>query len=148
MESGGDQANIGRRVREARLSVGFTEQLPFAQALGVDRQSVSNWEQGRQKVTPDRATVIEYLCNADAGYILGGEGRLHGGEPRLTPPTAGEISMLHRLTDLEREVAAMRALILALSPANSADIESAIDSARSAAATAGRAARSEESRQG
>lgn len=140
----------GERVRQARESVGFKHQEPFAEALGVDRQSVSNWERGRQRVTESRAAQIEHLCNADAGFILTGDGYLWGGEPRLNPPSANEIDLLRRVADLEFEVLALRSALLTIPglEATADDIRAAANSARKAAAQAGRAAQTEEPQQG
>lgn len=145
-----EQLRQGERVRQARESVGLMQQEPFAEALGVDRQSVSNWERGRQRVTEDRAAQIEHLCNADAGFVLTGEGYLWGGEPRFNPPSANEIDLLRRVADLEFEVSALRSALLTIPglEATAGDIRAAKDSARKAAAKAGQATRSEEHRQG
>lgn len=150
-ETANRQKQIGARIEQARKSVGLLRQRELAQALGVTSQWISNWETGRKPISTERAAQIEHLCNADAGFILDDVGQLWGGSPRFNPPSAGEIDLLRRVDDLERELSALRAALLALAGDRSAtpdDIQAAMDSGRRVAERVGRASRSEESQQG
>ena len=47
--------NIGRKLRDARKNSGLTQES-VAELLGVSRQTVSNWENGRSY--PDIGSVV------------------------------------------------------------------------------------------
>ncbi|MDE6274911.1 MAG: helix-turn-helix domain-containing protein [Clostridiales bacterium] len=48
--------DIGTKIRDARLSVGLSQEAA-AEALGVSRQTISNWETG--KTYPDIVSVVK-----------------------------------------------------------------------------------------
>ena len=48
--------DIGSKIKEARMKAGFTQEQ-IAEALGVSRQTISNWENGR--TYPDIVSVVK-----------------------------------------------------------------------------------------
>ena len=53
---GGSDMDIGGKLKAARLAAGMTQEQ-IAEALGVSRQTVSNWENGR--TYPDIVSVVK-----------------------------------------------------------------------------------------
>lgn len=109
VEPNPDWLKVGRRVRKAREAVGMS-QTELMQAVSWARsyQLIGQVEKGTRELKPFEAAEIEWVCNADRGYLLTGEGYLHGGVPNLNPPTAMEMDLLKRVGDLERELGALR----------------------------------------
>lgn len=65
----GDPAQ-GKRIREARKSLGLTQQA-FAELIGLKNgQAVSNLERGNTQLTPHRARIIAGVSRKPISYFL------------------------------------------------------------------------------
>lgn len=58
-------AHAGQWLRTARTKAGYTRQVDFATALGVDKSLVSNYERGVSAIDDDRAAQIADLLGLD-----------------------------------------------------------------------------------
>ena len=94
---------IGARLKEARLGAGLTQEQA-AEALGVSRQTVSNWE--NEKTYPDIVSVIRLsdLYGVSLDRLLKGE-----------PADSGYLEYLGESTDTVRSRRRLSVLILLLS---------------------------------
>lgn len=61
---------FGERIKALRLSLGLN-QVEFAKALHVTKQSVSNWENENIQPSIDMLTKIAKLYSVSADYLLG-----------------------------------------------------------------------------
>ena len=61
---------FGERIKAMRLSLGLN-QVEFAKALHVTKQSVSNWENENIQPSIDMLTKIAKLYSVSADYLLG-----------------------------------------------------------------------------
>lgn len=99
--------SLGALLKAARVRAGV-EQRELADALGLSRQSVSNFE--TDKVVPVRAVVIAiaFLLGADFGPLDEAHARVagqrHGGSRR---PKRGEPAAIHRKSDRYRPLRPM-----------------------------------------
>ena len=61
--------DIGMKMKKARINVGLTQEQ-VAEALGVSRQTISNWE--NDKTYPDIISVIKIsnLYNVSLDHLL------------------------------------------------------------------------------
>lgn len=64
--------DIGSKIRKSRTESGFTQEQA-AEALGISRQTISNWE--NEKSYPDIISVLKMsdLYNVSLDYLLKGE---------------------------------------------------------------------------
>lgn len=64
--------DIGGKIKNSRTQAGFTQEQA-AQALGVSRQTISNWE--NQKTYPDIVSVVKMsdLYHVSLDYLLKGD---------------------------------------------------------------------------
>jgi DNA-binding XRE family transcriptional regulator len=69
----------GKRLKEAREDRGFTQDT-FAEALGVDRGTVSRWERGVTETREDHWQAIERVLRLHREWVLG------GGDSPVPPP--------------------------------------------------------------
>jgi transcriptional regulator with XRE-family HTH domain len=58
------------RIAQARTDAGLSAKK-FAEKLGVDTATVSNWETGRRQLTLDRLKQIAELLNVGVTFLLG-----------------------------------------------------------------------------
>lgn len=84
------QAEIGAWLQEARKAAGFTQQA-VAVALGRDKQTISDWETARFRMTAEdllacvvlyRADILELLSRKTRGGASGGGGGAAAGQKR------------------------------------------------------------------
>lgn len=94
--------DIGERIKRARARAGLTQEQA-AESLGVSRQTVSNWENG--KTYPDIASVVKMsgLYQASLDMLLK-EG---------SPPAGGYLHYLQESTDVVGSRERLSKLILA-----------------------------------
>lgn len=64
----------GNWLRHQRERRGFTRPADFARALNVDRSLVSNWENGKNSVTDERADQIAEVLGMDIIEVRRGLG--------------------------------------------------------------------------
>lgn len=60
---------LGRHVRAARDGVPLT-QAQLAEAIGVEPQSISDWETGRSQPTCENLAAICNACNVSSAFLL------------------------------------------------------------------------------
>ncbi|MFJ4799170.1 helix-turn-helix domain-containing protein [Kitasatospora purpeofusca] len=99
-EAGLDWAALGRKIRQARVKIGMT-QAELAGAAGLDRKSISNYENGRPPARADRVPdgyykvgeILQWPPGAVEDYLLAGdEARPHPG-PAPMPPAAAPLDL-------------------------------------------------------
>lgn len=66
--------NLGRRVREARLTTAFTLK-EFAAKLGISYQQMEKYEDGKNRVTVDRMMQIVELTGMPIDFFVDGINR-------------------------------------------------------------------------
>lgn len=77
-----DQELIGARIASARI-LRRMRQVDLAKSIGVNDQTISNWETGLR--TP-KADLLRELCeklDCSADYILGLSDSVSGDEPEI-----------------------------------------------------------------
>ncbi len=69
--------DIGNKIKQARINVNFTQEQ-VAEALGVSRQTISNWE--NEKTYPDIISVVKMsnLYHVSLDHLLKGEENMSG----------------------------------------------------------------------
>ncbi len=94
---------IGSKIRQSRTEAGLTQEQA-AEALGVSRQTISNWENERSY--PDILSVLRMssLYNVSLDYLLKGE-----------PPMNGYMEYLDESTNVVQSKKKLSKLILILS---------------------------------
>lgn len=63
------EAEIGRRIRQARLSRKLTQEA-LAEALGITYQQVQKYEAGRDRVAAGRLWRIAHVLGCPADHLL------------------------------------------------------------------------------
>lgn len=58
------------RIKEARIAAGLSQKY-VAMSLGVAGPSVSNWESGKTKPTPENLKALSDLLHVSIDYLLG-----------------------------------------------------------------------------
>jgi transcriptional regulator with XRE-family HTH domain len=72
-----ENALIAQRIRDLRRSLGLYQE-PFAEKLGLDQTTVSKWEKGKARPTPDALVRLASLAEGvDKLFFLG-----HAGLPK------------------------------------------------------------------
>lgn len=66
---------IGKRIREARISSGFSQE-DLGDAVNVTRSSVSLWEKGRSMPEETNLKTMAQVLGVTEDYLLLGKGRL------------------------------------------------------------------------
>ena len=64
-----DNVAVGRRIRESRLSIGFTQEQ-LAEAAGLSTTYISNIERGLQTASLDVFVPICNALNVSADFLL------------------------------------------------------------------------------
>ena len=59
----------GRRIRQARIAAGFTQER-FAIAIGVDQANVSRWERGLASPKANRRPLIARVLGIDPDVLF------------------------------------------------------------------------------
>lgn len=77
-------SGFGRRIRTLRTRLGLTQD-DVANALGVTRQAVGQWESERRQPDYDTLARLAQLLNTDPGYILTGVPNVHPTEVQYVP---------------------------------------------------------------
>lgn len=68
---------LGKRIRARRRDVGISQGV-IARALGITRESVSDWERDRTTPTSDKLATIARLLEVDVSWLMevaGGQGK-------------------------------------------------------------------------
>ena len=60
------------RIKKARMLAGLSQKY-VAMTLGVAGPSVSNWESGKTKPTPENYAALARLFDVSVGYLMGVE---------------------------------------------------------------------------
>ena len=60
------------RIKEARTAAGLSQKY-VAMSLGVAGPSVSNWESGKTKPTPENYVALAQLFSVSVDYLMGVE---------------------------------------------------------------------------
>jgi len=63
---------IGGRIKEARNKKSL-KGYQLGEQLGVDKQTVSNWETGKTKVPADTLNEISKICEVSISWLVTGE---------------------------------------------------------------------------
>lgn len=71
----GDTMSQGERIREARQAKGLTQQ-DLADALGVQRAAVSQWEKDQTSPTNDKLAKLSEMLSVDVQHLVTGTRRL------------------------------------------------------------------------
>jgi len=100
---------FGDRLRTARTSANLTqEQLGFA--VGVSKQSVSDWENGRQFPNPQAWPLLKHELRVSLDHLICGDGPGRG--RRVQEDAAKYETALHpdlrRLVELGRDMGPKR----------------------------------------
>jgi transcriptional regulator with XRE-family HTH domain len=66
--------SLGERIRKAREDLGLSQQA-FADALGVDRKTVSNWEGGRNRPRYGDLMLIASVADVSLQWLAADEFR-------------------------------------------------------------------------
>lgn len=110
------------RIKEARKSAGLSQKY-VAMTLGVAGPSVSNWESGKTKPTPENYAALARLFDVSVDYLMGIESEsgfsYHASEDILQPPpplnpiTADGLELLSQLNEdqLDSAIEYMRFLL-------------------------------------
>lgn len=61
---------LGERIRKAREDAGLSQQQ-FADRLGVDRKSVTNWEGNRHAPRYRDVMLVSLVADVDLGWLAG-----------------------------------------------------------------------------
>lgn len=61
---------IQNRVKELRKQAGLTQQ-ELADQLGVIRKTISNWERGTNRISPEHTENLARFFQVSVGYLLG-----------------------------------------------------------------------------
>lgn len=70
------QYELGRRIKGRREELGYSSQEQLAEALGVARGTVANWERGRHGVGDDIIDKLQNILQVDAGFFdMGGSNK-------------------------------------------------------------------------
>jgi transcriptional regulator with XRE-family HTH domain len=70
---------IGDRIRQARVAAGIRTQQQLADAVGVTRSAVSQWESGTsQHVKPEHLAAIAEACSVEMRWLATGRGPREG----------------------------------------------------------------------
>ena len=67
-----DLKEFGKRLREARESMGYTQE-DLAQLIGKDQTAISEYERGIRKVTITDLPTLANLLNVSINYFFEGE---------------------------------------------------------------------------
>lgn len=70
-----ERRELGARLRQARKSADLTLEA-VGEAIGIERQSVSAWENGRNYPTGDRLKKLASLYGVSIDWLLGNEMRI------------------------------------------------------------------------
>ncbi len=85
----GDSAPVGTRIRAARLARGMTQAM-LAEAVGVTRSAVAQWETDRAGQVRGNLTRIASVLGVSVQFLLEG----HGGNAPERPENATELALL------------------------------------------------------
>lgn len=97
-------AQVGARIRAARAARGMT-QLDLAQAVGVSRSAVAQWETERAGQVSGNLTRIASVLGVSVAHLLQGE----AARPAEGPENATELALLRLYRECSDED---RALLL------------------------------------
>jgi len=70
---------LSDRIQRARLAAGFSSQKALADAIGVSRVSVTNWEAGLNEPSARRLRRLAELCGVTVDWLAHGAGPGPGG---------------------------------------------------------------------
>lgn len=66
------QADIGQRIRQLRLALGFMQARAFCAFVGITEQALNNYEHGRRRIGIDEALKIAGKTGASLDWIYRG----------------------------------------------------------------------------
>ncbi|TYP82026.1 helix-turn-helix domain-containing protein [Blastococcus xanthinilyticus] len=88
--------SLGERIRKSREDMGISQQA-FAEALGVDRKTVSNWEGMRNHPRYGDLMLIASVADVSLEWLAGEEFRPTSGDVvARAAAEAGDTSQAHR----------------------------------------------------
>lgn len=61
---------VPNRIKELRKQAGLSQQ-ELSDQVGVIRKTISNWERGCNRVSPEHAESLAKYFNVSIGYLLG-----------------------------------------------------------------------------
>ncbi|WP_178305699.1 helix-turn-helix domain-containing protein [Streptococcus ruminantium] len=62
--------SVPNRIKELRTQAGLTQQ-ELASQLGVIRKTISNWERGANRISPEHTEHLAKLFKVSVSYLLG-----------------------------------------------------------------------------
>ena len=84
--------DLGKRIRQARMTAGFTQEH-VAESVGVSRTAVTRWETGEIEPKLDHLAALAQLFGVTSDHLLG----LEPGSPELPPLSDGALGALWTL---------------------------------------------------
>jgi transcriptional regulator with XRE-family HTH domain len=60
---------VGRRLRAVRLAAGYETARQFAQAIGIEENTLTSWERGERLIEPENLADIRDLAGVTSDYI-------------------------------------------------------------------------------
>ena len=67
-----DMENIGHRIKELRISLGFT-QKSLAERVGVAQNTIAQYENGKAKTSIDVIIILAEVLQTTTDYLLRGK---------------------------------------------------------------------------
>lgn len=61
--------NLGKRLRDRRIEMGFRSQESFAEALGLSRGAIALWETGENGISDDNYPAIKRVLKVDDSFF-------------------------------------------------------------------------------
>ena len=86
---------IGHRLAAVRIRAGYRTQATFADALGVSRGLVGQWESHKKKPGRENLAKIANLCGISMEYLQGGATEM-GAEILVSAPDEVELLLKYR----------------------------------------------------
>ncbi len=100
--SGMEQANIGKRIKDARQALNVKQKWLSAN-LGITATAVSKWESGEQLPTVEKLSKIALLLNINFEWLATGRGEMVTPVQSAIPPTEELNAMIRAMSSLSAE---------------------------------------------
>ena len=97
--------HVGRRLREARLAKGMSQEA-LGKALGISFQQVQKYEKGSNRIGGSRLWDISNILETPVGFFF--EGLEGEGKTKKTPTLAPEGRLNRRTIELARALNAIK----------------------------------------
>jgi len=93
--------HIGERIRRRRERLGLTQDQ-IGEALGVSRETVSQWESGTTEPRPARYPLLCQTLRCNLKWLLAGEGTEEA-DPELTERERAHLSDYRRVAAAKQD---------------------------------------------